>query len=279
MRTINANKISKVIAELCKKANINLRVDVLKGLKAAVRKEKNKLSKEMLEMIVVNANIARREKIAICQDTGLPVVFVELGQKVKILGDLNRAIEKGIEEGYTQACLRNSIINDPVSREGKSKFSPPVIHIELNNSDKCRLTVLPKGFGSENKSQIKMFNPTVPLGEIKDFIINAVKEAGPESCPPFIVGVGIGGTQDKASLLAKKALLRPINRRSKKPHIKNLEDDLLKRINKLNIGVMGLGGKITALAVNIEIYPTHIAGLPVAVNICCHALRSASRTI
>ena len=273
MKIIRANKITRVIAELCIQANQILRKDVFLALKVAYKKETNKRAKDILEAIIKNADIAKKEGLAICQDTGLPCVFVELGQDVKINGDLKSAINKGVELGYKKGSLRNSIVKDPLQR-GPSKFSPAVIHTEIVKGNKVKITVLPKGFGCENKSQLKMFNPTAKITEIKKFVVAAVKSAGPDACPPYIVGVGIGGTADYALFLAKKALLRKITSYEKK-----LEQELLSEINRLNIGPMGLGGKTTALAVNIETHPTHIAGLPVAVNISCHALRSASKEI
>jgi fumarate hydratase subunit alpha len=287
MRMISAEKIKRIVSDLCIEANLSLRKDVLSALKSAHLKETNKRAKEILQAIIKNALIARREKLAICQDTGLPCVFVELGQDVRIAGDLKSAINKGVESGYKKGFLRNSIIKDPLARS-KAGFQPAVIHIDLVKGSRVKLTVLPKGFGCENKTQLKMFNPTASLDEIKKFIVEAVKSAGPDACPPYVVGVGIGGTADYAVYLAKKALLEKV--KSKKLKVKSYKlkvkseildfaDDLLRQINKLNIGPMGLGGKATALAVNIETYPTHIAGLPVAVNISCHALRSATVVI
>ena len=273
MRTIKAETISNVISELCIKANTVLRGDVLTALKMALRKEKNKRAKDILEKIIRNSQVAKKESLAICQDTGLPCVFVELGQDIRITGDLKQAINKGIEAGYRRGYLRNSVVLDPLSR-GKSGFSPAVIHIDMVKGSRLALTVIPKGFGCENKTQLKMLRPTAKIAEIKKFIVEVVKTAGPDACPPYIVGVGIGGSADYAAFLAKKALLRKIIRK-----ISKLEKELLIQINKLNIGPMGLGGKTTALAVNIQTYPTHIAGLPVAVNISCHALRSASKKI
>ena len=255
---------------MCLKANFELRQDVLAVLKKAYALEKNKRARGILKAIIDNAAIAKREKLAICQDTGMPLVFIELGQELKLKGDLQKAVNKGIEEGYREGYLRDSIIRDPIKR-GKSFYSPGIIHLDLVKGSKIKITVMPKGFGCENKSQLKMFNPTAKIEEIKKFIIEAVKSAGPDACPPYIVGVGIGGSADYASLLAKKALLRDINVRNSR-----LEKLLLKEVNNLNIGPMGLGGKSTALAVNIKTSPTHIAGLPVAVNISCHALRSAT---
>lgn len=276
MKVISSNNIRKVVADLCIGANLVLRKDVLAALIVAYAKETNKRAKEILQAIINNARIAAREKLAICQDTGLPCVFVELGQDVRIAGDLKSAINKGVESGYKKGFLRNSIIKYPLDR-GKSGYQSAVIHIDLAKGSQVKLAVLPKGFGCENKTQLKMFNPTVSQSEIKKFIVDAVKQAGPDACPPYVVGVGIGGTADYALFLAKKALLRKFGVRSSEFGV--LEKEILKEINRLNIGPMGLGGKTTALAVNIETYPTHIAGLPVAVNISCHALRTASAVI
>jgi len=280
MRVISANKIRDVVSDLCIRANWVLRRDVLRALKAAYIKETNKRAKEILGAIVKNAQIANKEKLAICQDTGLPCVFIEMGQEVKVAGDLKQTINKGVELGYKRGSLRNSIISDPLSR-GKSKYTPAVIHIDIIKGDKLKITVLPKGFGCENKTQLKMFKPTAKIEEIKKFIIETVKSAGPDACPPYVVGVGIGGTADYACLLAKKALLRKILFHVPRPtsHVFRLEQDLLREINRLNIGPMGLGGETTALVVNIKTYPTHIAGLPVCVNISCHALRSATSVL
>lgn len=277
-KKIKANAVTKTIARLCAQANFDLRKDVLFVLKSTFTKETNARTRRMFRAIIDNAQIARRERLAICQDTGLPCVFVEIGQNVQMVGDFKGAINKGIELGYKKASLRNSVIADPLAR-GKSRFSPAVIHIDLVKGNKLKLTVLPKGFGCENKTQLKMFNPTAGIDLIKKFIVDVVKAAGPDACPPYVVGVGIGGTADVANLIAKKALLRPINKHHAQKRMRILEKDLLSKINKLNIGPMGLGGKTTALAVNIETFPTHIAGLPVAVNISCHALRSATKIL
>ena len=274
MKKIKVNAITKIVSQLCIEANINLRRDVLSALKTAYRKEVNSKSKRALGLIIENASIARKEKLAICQDTGLLVVFLEVGQDIRFIGgDLNKAIQRGIDSGYRKASLRNSIIEDPINR-GQSKFSPGIIHIDFVKGSRLKITVLPKGFGCENKSKMQMFNPTAGVEEIKKFIIEVVKAAGADACPPYVVGVGIGGTADTANLLAKKALLGRLRTQSSK-----LERELLSMINKLNIGPMGLGGKVTALAVKVLTSPTHIAGLPVAVNISCHALRSATKVL
>lgn len=277
MKVIPANKIKDTVSDLCIRANLILPQDVLNKLKVAYAQEKNKRAKEILAAIIKNARVARKEKLAICQDTGIPVVFLEVGQGVKISGDLKKAVHRGVESGYRKGFLRNSIISDPLSR-GSAEYSPAIIHTDIVKGNKLKITVLPKGFGCENKSQLKMFHPTAKVSEIKKFIVDTVKNAGPDACPPYVVGVGIGGSADYACLLAKKALLRKLNAKRYTLYAK-LESDLLREINKLNIGPMGLGGKTTALAVNIETYPTHIAGLPVAVNISCHALRSATAVL
>jgi len=274
MRRILAKKIQDKVCALCAQANLVLRKDVFGALESAYAKETNKRAKEILGAIIANAKIARKESLAICQDTGLPCVFVEIGQDIRISGDFKKAINQGVELGYRRGFLRNSIIKDPLLR-GRPGYQPIVIHIDVVKGNKLKLTVLPKGFGCENKTQLKMLKPTAGIAEIKKFILEVVKSAGPDACPPYIIGVGIGGTADYACFLAQKALLRKLNAKRYTLYAK-LESNLLKEINKLNIGPMGLGGKTTALAVNIETYPTHIAGLPVAVNISCHALRSAS---
>ena len=273
MRKINAVKITKAVTELVKQANFFLRKDVLSALRKSYAAEKNARAKKILKAVLDNAAFAKKHKLAICQDTGLPVVFIEIGQDVSVSGNLRAAVNKGIEQGYKKYCLRDSIINDPLQR-GKSGFSPCVMHTDIVRGDKIKLTLLPKGFGCENKSQLRMFKPTADIKEIKGFIVQAVKDAGPDACPPYVIGAGIGGTADYASIMAKKALLRKITSKNSK-----LERDLLKLINKTGIGPMGLGGANTALAVHIQTYPTHIAGLPVSVNISCHALRGASVTL
>ncbi len=273
MKTINAQTITEAVKNLSIEANLRLRKDVFLRLKQAYAKETNKRAANILNAVLENARIARQERLAICQDTGLPCVFVELGQDVKVKGDFNLAINKGIELGYKKGYLRNSIVNDPLNR-GRPGYYPAVIHTDIVKGDKLRITVLPKGFGCENKTRLKMFNPTSKIEDIKAFIVETVKLAGPDACPPYILGVGIGGSAEYACLLAKKALLNKV-----KGGKQRLEQDLLKGINNLNIGPMGLGGKTTALGVNIETYPTHIAGLPVCVNISCHALRSASKIL
>ncbi len=270
MKIIQAVKIKDTVADLCIKANLILRKDALKLLKSAYARETSQRAKKILKAIIENASVAQRRRLAICQDTGMPQVFLEVGQDLRIIGDLKSAINQGVELGYKKASLRDSIVANPLSR-GTPERTPAVIHTDIVQGDKIKITVLPKGFGCENKSQLKMFKPTAGIEEIKKFIVDAVKSAGPDACPPYVIGVGIGGSADYAGIMAKKALLTKISAKNSK-----LEDDLLKQINRIGIGPMGLGGRSTALAVKIQKYPTHIAGLPVSVNISCHALRSAS---
>jgi fumarate hydratase subunit alpha len=276
MRIIEAKKVTEVVADLCLKANCYLRADVLSKIKLAFKNEANKKAKAALQAIIKNAGIARREKLAICQDTGLPIVFVEIGQDLRIKGSLIKAINSGIVKGYKKGSFRESIVCNPLIRN-KSSYQGAVIHAEIVTGNKLKITVMPKGFGCENKSLLRMFLPTARIDEIKEFIIGAVKSAGPDACPPYVIGIGIGGSADYASLLAKKALLR--RGPSSAGVVSLLERDLLREINRLKIGPMGLGGKTTCLAVNVKTHPTHIAGLPVAVNISCHALRSATKIL
>jgi len=287
MKIIQAKKITEIIEGLCLEANLRLRKDVLLSLRAAYARETNKRAAGILKVILENAAAAQKEKLAICQDTGLPCVFVELGQDVAVKGDLKQAIQKGVALGYQKGSFRNSIVADPLAR-GVSGYTPAMIHIDLVKGNKLKLTVMPKGFGCENKTKLKMFNPTSGIEEIKDFIVEAVKSAGPDACPPYVVGVGIGGSADYSCLLAKKALLRRVSGIAKNydvtshkvtSYASQLAGDLLSEINGLGIGPMGLGGMTTALGVNIETSPTHIAGLPVCVNISCHALRSAVKIL
>lgn len=273
MKIIKAEKIAKAVADLCVRANSVLRQDVLRKLKRVYRQEKNSRAKKALGAIIENSRIARKEKLAICQDTGLPIVFIELGQDVRVAGDLKKAVLKGVESGYKKGNFRESIVRDPLKR-GRPSYKGAIIHLDLVKGNRLKLTVLPKGFGCENKSLFKMFNPTAGLEEIKRFIVNSVKSIGADACPPYVIGVGIGGSADYAGFLAKVALLKDINAK-RSP----IERDLEREIAKLAIGPMGLGGKVTCLAIRIESYPTHIAGLPVAINVSCHALRSASQTL
>jgi len=277
MRKITEKNITDTVSRLCLDSNIHLRKDVEKALIRAFEKENNKQARDILQQLLENAKIAKSEHIPLCQDTGLPIVFVDIGRDVDITGlDMERAINKGVREGYRRGYLRNSIVRDPLLRCSGSGFTPCVIHFDLGRHKGLRLTVFPKGFGCENKTKLIMLYPTATMNEIKKSIISSVAEAGPDACPPYILGIGIGGSADYACQLAKQALLRPIDKRSKLKHVAWLEKELLRDTNKLNIGPMGLGGKTTVLAVNILVHPTHIAGLPICVNISCHVLRSAS---
>ena len=274
MRRINVNRIKNIVSELCISANTVLRKDIEKALRSGLKKETKKLAKSILKILLDNIRIAKREQLAICQDTGIVIVHIQLGQAVTIIGgDLEKAVNEGVEEGYKRGCFRRSIISDPVLR-GNAKYIPAIIYIDIVKGPHVKITVSPKGFGSENKSKIKMLSPTDGVKEIKNLVLDTVKVAGPDACPPFIIGIGIGGSFEKAAILAKKALLEPIDRKNAKPHLKKLEDEISREINRLNIGPMGLGGKTTCLGVNIMDAPTHIAGLPVAVNVGCHATRS-----
>ena len=280
MRKINTKQIRKAISTLCVEANIKLRRDLLLALKKASKTETNLLACEVLGDLIKNAEIASQETIPICQDTGMVTVFCQIGQRLEITGgDLTRSINEGVKDGYKRGYLRKSVVSDPLVRKNTGSNAPCIIHTEIIPGNKLKIFLMPKGFGSENKSQIKMFNPTAKIKDIKAFILDAIKKAGPDACPPFVVGIGIGGTLDKATELSKRALLRPIGRHNPKRHIRILEKELLRDINNLGIGPLGLGGKTTALAVSILEFPTHIAGLPVAVNISCHATRSAQVTL
>ncbi|MFD3155661.1 fumarate hydratase [Haloimpatiens sp. FM7330] len=276
MREINVNDITKAVSKMCIDANYYLNDDIKNRLNE-VRKEENwDIAKGILDKIIVNSEIARDEKMPMCQDTGMACVFVEIGQDVHIIGgSLEEAINKGVAEGYISGYLRKSVVNDPLDRVNTKDNTPAVIYYNIVSGDKLKITVAPKGFGSENMSQIKMLKPADGIEGVKEFILKVVKEAGPNPCPPTVIGIGIGGTFDRAANLAKKALIRPITQRSSKKFYADLEQELLEKINELGIGPQGFGGKTTTLAVNIETYPTHIAGLPVAVNINCHATRHA----
>ncbi|MCK5306013.1 MAG: fumarate hydratase [Candidatus Omnitrophica bacterium] len=280
MRVISAAKVEEAVGSLFLKANTVIRPDIKRALKRAYAKETNKLAGELYRIILENAAIAKTKRLPICQDTGLPVVFVEAGEDVRIKGGgLEGVIQKAVIRSYKKYLFRASIVSDPLKRESRSGFGPAIIHLELKKGKRLKITVMPKGFGSENKTRMKMFNPTVRITEIENFIVECVKNAGSDACPPYIVGVGVGGTAEKANLLAKMALLRPVDKNSRKKHILKMEKKIYSMINHLRIGPMGLGGKTTCLGVNILTYPTHIAGLPVAVNIGCHATRSAAVTI
>lgn len=280
MRIVPAKKIEELVEKLAIKANTVARADILAKLKRAFMDEKKPLPKMALGQIIQNAGIARREKLAICQDTGLPVVFVELGQEVFLKGDaLDTSINRGIKAAYKKGGFRRSIIQDPLRRKKDIQFTPVVIYVDIRSGKKVKLTVAPKGFGSENVSCIKMFNPTAEAKEIVDFVVEAVRRAGPAGCPPFIIGIGIGGTLDKAVILSKRALCQNIARANSSPILARLENKILREVNRIKLGPMGFGGKHTALGTRILTSPTHIAGLPVAVSIGCHATRSAAAAI
>lgn len=280
MRTLNVSDITDNIKEMCIEANHYLTGDMKNALKTAVETEKAPLGKQVLEQLQENLKIAGEDMIPICQDTGMAVVFLEVGQEVHLTGgSLEEAVNEGVRRGYTEGFLRKSVVRDPIYRENTKDNTPAVIHYEIVPGEQVKITVAPKGFGSENMSRVFMLKPADGLEGVKKAIITAVTEAGPNACPPMVVGVGIGGTFEKCAMLAKKALLRPVDQHSEIPYVKELEEELLEKINHSGIGPGGLGGTTTALAVNINTYPTHIAGLPVAVNICCHVNRHAVRIL
>jgi len=275
MREIKASVITKAVAELCQRANFALGEDVLIALKQAQQTEESPLGREVLSQLIKNAQIAEQEHLPLCQDCGTAVVFLEVGQEVHIIGgDLSNAVEEGVRQGYSQGYLRKSIVSQPFSaRINTRDNTPPVIHTEIVPGDKVKVTVIPKGGGAENMSRLAMLKPADGRQGIIDLVVRTVAEAGPNPCPPLIVGVGIGATAEKAMLLAKKALLRPVAEPNPDPEIAELEKELLGRINDLGIGPLGFGGRTTALAVHTEVMPTHIASLPVAVNLQCHSSR------
>ncbi|EOS49475.1 hydrolyase, tartrate alpha subunit/fumarate domain-containing protein, Fe-S type [Lachnospiraceae bacterium MD335] len=280
MRTINVTQITKTIKEMCIEANHYLTPDMKKALENAADNEKTPLGKQILNQLQENLKIAGDDMIPICQDTGMAVIFMEIGQDVHFEGGtLEDAINEGVRQGYTDGFLRKSVVKDPLIRENTKDNTPAIIHYEITAGEHVKITVAPKGFGSENMSRVFMLKPADGIDGVKDVILTAVKDAGPNACPPMVVGVGIGGTFEKCALMAKKALTRPINEHSDISYIKELEEELLDKINRTGIGPGGLGGTTTALAVNINTYPTHIAGLPVAVNICCHVNRHAVRIL
>lgn len=280
MRTVNVDKVTEAVREMCINANYFLSPDMQKKLKEAAEQEESPLGKQILCQLQENLQIAGEDQIPICQDTGMAVIFLEIGQEVHFEGgDLTEAVNEGVRRGYTEGYLRKSVVGDPLIRENTKDNTPAVIHYEIVPGDQVKITVAPKGFGSENMSRIFMLKPADGPEGVKEAILSAVREAGPNACPPVIVGVGIGGTFEKSALMAKKALTRPADQRAEIPWIRDMEEELMKKINGLGIGPGGLGGRVTALAVNINTYATHIAGLPVAVNMCCHVNRHAVRTI
>lgn len=280
MRDIHVNKISEVIRNLCIDANCNLSMDLYQSIDEGIKGEVSEIGKEILTQLKSNADIAKIKQCPICQDTGMAVIFIEIGQEVHIVGgDLEVAINEGVRRGYKEGYLRKSVVKDPFYRENTKDNTPAIIHYNIVPGNELKITVAPKGFGSENMSKIYMLKPADGIEGAKRVILEAIEKAGSNACPPMVVGVGIGGTFEKAAYLSKKALLRPIGVNSVKEHIKALEKELLTKINQLGIGPQGLGGNTTALAINIETYPTHIAGLPVAVNISCHVTRHKSQVI
>ena len=280
MRTIHVNDVTSNIREMCIEANHYLAPDMDEALKNAVETEKSGLGKQILNQLQDNLKIAGEDMIPICQDTGMAVVFMEIGQDVHFEGgSLEEAIHEGVRQGYVEGYLRKSVVKDPLIRENTKDNTPAIIHYSIVSGDQVKITVAPKGFGSENMSRVFMLKPADGIEGVKNAILTAVKDAGPNACPPMVVGVGIGGTFEKCALMAKQALTRPVNEHSTIPYVKEMEEELLERINQLGIGPGGLGGTTTALAVNINTYPTHIAGLPVAVNICCHVNRHAVRVL
>lgn len=280
MRTLKVNDITQNIKEMCIEANHFLSKDMKCAMQKAVDTEEAALGKQILEQLQENLRIAGEDMIPICQDTGMAVIFLEIGQEVHFEGgSLEEAVQEGVRQGYTEGFLRKSVVKDPLIRENTKDNTPAVIHYEMVPGDKVKITVAPKGFGSENMSRVFMLKPADGAEGVKNAILTAVKDAGPNACPPMVVGVGIGGTFEKCALMAKKALTRSVDERSDIPYVREMEEELLDSINKSGIGPGGLGGTTTALAVNINTYPTHIAGLPVAVNICCHVNRHAVRVI
>lgn len=280
MRTIEASLITKTVREMCTYVNHYLSKDMSLALNNAAEAEESPLGKQILSSLLENLDIAGKDMIPICQDTGMAVIFAEIGQDVHIAGaPLEDAINEGIREGYTDGYLRKSVVKDPLIRVNTGDNTPGVIHYSIVPGDKITLTLAPKGFGSENMSRVFMLKPADGIEGVKEAVLSAVKDAGPNACPPMVIGVGIGGTFEKCALLAKKALTREVGSHSDIQYVRELEDELLTKINNLGIGPAGLGGSTTALAVNILTFPTHIAGLPVAVNICCHVNRHITRTI
>lgn len=280
MKTINVQKISETIAEMCIEANHFLTPDMKEVLDRAAEEEESPVGKRVLGQLQDNLRIAGEDMIPICQDTGMAVVFMEIGQEVHFEGgSLEDAINEGVRRGYVDGFLRKSVVRDPIERENTKDNTPAIIHYDIVSGDGVKITVAPKGFGSENMSRVFMLKPAEGIEGVKNAILTAVKDAGPNACPPMVVGVGIGGTFEKCAIMAKKALTRPVNVHSEIPYVKDLEEEMLERINKSGIGPGGLGGTKTALAVNIDTYPTHIAGLPVAINICCHVNRHSVRVL
>ena len=280
MRTVDVSEVTRNIKEMCIEANYFLSEDMKEAMKRAADTEKAPLGRKILGQLQENMDIAGEDWIPICQDTGMAVIFMEIGQDVHFEGGfLEDAVNEGVRQGYAEGFLRKSVVRDPILRENTKDNTPAVVYYEIVRGDGVKITVAPKGFGSENMSRVFMMKPADGIEGIKQAVLTAVKEAGPNACPPMVVGVGIGGTFEKCALLAKKALTRSVKKRSEIPYVRELEEEILEKINSLGIGPGGLGGSITALAVNVETYATHIAGLPVAVNICCHVNRHVTRAL
>ena len=274
MRTINTDEIIQTVKKMCIEANLKLSEDMEKAVRNAATEEDSVLGRQILTQLCENLDIAAKEQIPICQDTGMAVFFVNVGQDVHIEGmNLTDAINEGVRQGYVEGYLRKSVVGDPLIRENTKDNTPAIIHYDIVPGENIEITIAPKGFGSENMSRVFMLKPAEGLEGVKNAILTAVKDAGPNACPPLVVGVGIGGTFEKCALMAKKALTREVGKHSDIPYVRKLEEEMLEKINCLGIGPGGLGGTVTALAVNVNTYPTHIAGLPVAVNICCHVNR------
>ena len=280
MRIINIKEITKTVKELSIEANYYLPDDIKEAIEKAEKNEKWPIANNILNKILENSQIASAEEMPICQDTGMACVFVDIGQDVHITGgSLEEAINEGVRQGYAEGFLRKSVVKDPIHRVNTNDNTPALIYYNMVPGDKVKITVAPKGFGSENMSRIAMLKPSDGLEGVKNFVLETVRMAGPNPCPPIVIGIGIGGSFDKAAYLAKKALIRPVNENNTDEFYGNLEKELLEEVNKIGIGPQGFGGKTTALALNIETYPTHIAGLPVAVNINCHATRHKERIL
>ncbi|MBK5252063.1 MAG: fumarate hydratase [Peptostreptococcaceae bacterium] len=280
MRELNVKEIEDAVREMCISSNYNLPADIYKKLSESVDNEESAIGKGILKNILINADLAKKNRVPICQDTGMAILFIEIGQEVCLLGgDFEEAVNEGVRKGYSEGYLRKSIVRDPLLRDNTGDNTPAVIHLKIVPGDRVKIVVAPKGFGSENMSRIKMLKPSDGMKGVEDFVLQAVSEAGPNPCPPIFVGVGIGGTFEKVAEMAKRALLREVEDKNPDPSLAEMETRLFEKINDLGIGPQGLGGRTTALAVKVETYPTHIAGLPAAVAINCHATRHEERIL
>ena len=279
MKEISAGEITAAVKDMCIQANLSLAPDMVQAIESASEKEISPLGKKIIGQLKENLKLAKEEQIPICQDTGMAVFFVRVGQEVHVDGGLTEAINEGVRQGYKDGYLRKSVVGDPLQRINTGDNTPAIIHYDVVPGEELSITIAPKGFGSENMSKQFMLKPADGVEGVKNAVIRTVSEAGPNACPPFVIGVGVGGDFELSAILAKKALTRPADKRSELPHIRKLEEELLETINQLGIGPAGLGGRVTALAVNIETYPTHIAGLPVAINMCCHVNRHMTVTL